>query len=223
MQLVLASASKFKKEILDKVGLKHIQLASNFKEISSHFDDVYQYVQDLALGKADDVCQYVSKGIVLGLDTVVYANHKILEKPKSLEEVRLSIQSCSNNTVSIITGIALINKESGKIITDYAETKVTFRKINEIDIEYYIEHEPDLMYVSGFVIETYLSNYIDQIVGSYYNILGVPVEKIYSYLCDWQIYLKDLIVKDISQIDLEHSFFSLYQQIKFRFYYKKWS
>lgn len=192
MKLILASASKFKKEILDTVGLKHIQLASNFMEISSHFDKVYQYVQDLAWGKANDVCKYISEGIVLGLDTVVYVNHKILEKPKSLEEVRLSIQSCSNNTVSVITGIALINKENGQIITDYAETKVTFREIHEIDIEYYIKHEPNLMHVSGFVIETYLSNYIDRIEGSYYNILGVPVEKIYQYLCDWQIHLKDL-------------------------------
>lgn len=192
MKLILASTSKFKKEILDKVGLKHTQVSSNFLEISNHYDDVYQYVQDLALGKANNVSSKVSKGIILGLDTVVYANHQILEKPKSLDDVRRAIKSCSNNTVSVITGIALINKENESIVVDYAETKIKLREIDEIDIEYYIENESDLMYVSGFVIETYLSNYIDKIEGSYYNILGSPVEVVYKHLNNWQIHLKDL-------------------------------
>ena len=192
MKLILASTSKFKKEILDKVGLKHTQVASNFIEFSDNYDDIYQYVKDLAFGKASNVYNQISEGIVLGLDTVVYANHQILEKPKCLEDVRLSIKSCSNNTVSVITGIALMNKENDNVVVDYAETKIKLRDIDDVDIEYYIENEPDLMYVSGFVIETYLSNFIDKIEGSYYNILGAPVEVIYKYLHNWQIHLKDL-------------------------------
>lgn len=192
MKLILASTSKFKKEILDKVGLKHIQVASNFLEFSDNRDDVYQYVKDLAYGKANSIYNQVSEGIILGLDTVVYANHQILEKPKCLGDVRQAIKSCSNNTVNVITGITLMNKENDCVIIDYAETKIKLRNIDDIDIEYYIENEPDLMYASGFVIETYLSNYIDKIEGSYYNILGVPVEVIYQYLRNWQIHLKDL-------------------------------
>lgn len=192
MKLILASTSKFKKEILNKVGLKHTQVASNFLEFSDNHDDIYQYVKDLAFGKANSISNQISEGIIIGLDTVVYANHQILEKPKCLEDVRLAIKSCSNNTVSVITGIALMNKENDCVVIDYAETKIKLRDIDDIDIEYYIENEPDLMYASGFVIETYLSNYIDKIEGSYYNILGVPVEVIYQYLRNWQIHLKDL-------------------------------
>lgn len=55
-----------------------------------------------------------------------------------------------------------------------------------------MNNEPDVMYASGFIIETIMSNFIDEICGSYYNILGVPVEKIYEYLRSWNIHLKDL-------------------------------
>ena len=99
---------------------------------------------------------------------------------------------CSNNTTSVITGIALINKDTNEVIRDYAITKVTLREMNEQDIKYYIDNEPNMMYVSGFVIETVISNFIDKIDGSYYNILGVPVETIYKHLQNFNIHLSEL-------------------------------
>jgi predicted house-cleaning NTP pyrophosphatase (Maf/HAM1 superfamily) len=55
-----------------------------------------------------------------------------------------------------------------------------------------MENEPDIMYASGFIIETILSNFIEKIDGSYYNILGIPVEKIYKHIKDMGYNLKDL-------------------------------
>ena len=147
---------------------------------------------DLALGKALSIKNKVDSGIILGLDTVVYANNQILEKPKSIDEVKKFLRMCSGNTTSVITGIALINKDTNEVIRDYAITKVTLREMNEQDIKYYIDNEPNMMYVSGFVIETVISNFIDKIDGSYYNILGVPVETIYKHLQNFNIHLSDL-------------------------------
>lgn len=65
-------------------------------------------------------------------------------------------------------------------------------KLNNKDTEYYLNNEPDILYVSGFVIETIISNFIEYINGSYYNILGVPVETIYKYINDWGYNLIDL-------------------------------
>lgn len=192
MKLILASTSKFKNELLDTAGLTHSQIESNFEEFSSHQDNVYQYVKDLSYGKAKSVEDKVDKCIILGIDTIVYANGKILEKPKSIEEARENLVLCSNNTTSVITGIALINKYTNEIIQDYQETKVTLTNISDEDIDYYIKNEPNIMYVSGFVIESFVSNFIKNINGSYYNILGVPVEKIYEHLSNWGIHLKDL-------------------------------
>lgn len=191
MKLVLASTSKIKNEILNKVGMKHSNVKSTFEEVSNNKENVYEYVKELAYGKACNACMD-DKSIILGLDTIVYVNGKILEKPKSIDEAKQNLKICSSNTSYVITGIALINKYNNQIINDYAETKVILNDICDEDIEYYVENEPDVMYASGFVIETIASNFIKKIDGSFYNILGVPVEKIYEYLKDWNIYLKDL-------------------------------
>lgn len=191
MKLVLASTSKFKSEILNKVNLKHLVLENNFDESTLKCDDVYEYVMNLAYGKANSVkCKKDS--IILGLDTVLYVNNKILEKPKDIEEAKDNIRISSNNISKVITGICLINTNTKEIVRDYQETLIELNNISEEDIEFYIKNEKDALYVSGFVIENTLSNFVKKIDGSYYNILGIPVEKIYSYLLKWDIHLCDL-------------------------------
>lgn len=192
MKLILASTSKFKNKILDQVSMHHDNIESDFDETSVKNNNVYKYVQTLSLGKAKSVENKVKEGIILGLDTVVYVDNKIIEKPHSLEEARNNLKLSSGKTSLVITGIALINKYTNEIIQDYQETKITLNEICDEDINYYIENEPSAMYASGFVIESVASNFIKNINGSFYNILGVPVEKIYEYLIKWNIHLKDL-------------------------------
>ena len=192
MKVTLASTSKFKSQLLDNVKFKHYNVECNFEEKSENIDDVYKYVKDLALGKALSVKDTVDRGIILGLDTVVYANGTILEKPKDIDKAREYISMCAGGKTSVITGIALVNKETGSIIQDICETKVVLRGVTSDDIDYYIENEPSALKVSGFVIETVMSNFIEKIDGSYYNILGVPVETIYKHINAWGYTLRDL-------------------------------
>lgn len=192
MKLVLASTSKFKSEILNKVHLKHTCIKNDYNENNIIKQNVYDYVKKLSYGKAKNVENKIKDSIILGLDTVVYVDNKILEKPKSIEEAKNNIKISINKRTKVITGITLINQINGEIVNDYQETFITLRNIDDIDIEYYIKNEPDIMYASGFIIETIMSNFIENINGSYYNILGIPVEKIYNYLLNWNIHLKDL-------------------------------
>lgn len=76
----------------------------------------------------------------------------------------------------------MIDIYNNKEYTDYQETKVRFHDISDEDVQYYIDNEPDVMYASGFIIETIASCFIEKIDGSFYNILGVPAEKIYEIL-----------------------------------------
>lgn len=192
MKLILASTSKFKSDILNKVCMNHKTMSSNFDENSITEDDVYEYVKKLSLGKAKSIENKVDNCIILGMDTVVYSNGKILEKPKTIDEAKNNLKEASNNTNLVITGITLINTITNEIITDYQETKVMLNNISSDDIDYYIENEPNVMHASGYIIETVVSNFIKKIDGSFYNILGIPVEKIYEYLLKWNIHLKDL-------------------------------
>ncbi len=192
MKVTLASTSKFKNSLLDIVKFNHYHIDCEFEEKSENRDNVYKYVKDLALGKALSVKNSVDRGVILGIDTVVWASGNILEKPKNVEEARKYIAMCAGNKTSVITGIALVDKNTGNIIQDTCETKITLRKMNSADIDYYIENEPAALRVSGFVIETVMSNFIEKIEGSYYNILGVPVETIYKHIQEMGYSLKDL-------------------------------
>ena len=192
MKLILASTSKYKSNVLNQSGLKHFVVESDFDEDSVEKNDVYDYVKKLSYGKALSVVDKVKEGIIIGMDTIVYVDGKILEKPEDLSEARGYIEMCSDNTASVITGLTLINKETNEIINTYCESKATLRKIDDEDIDYYIENEPNILYSSGFIIETIMSNFIDKIEGSFYNILGIPVETIYKYVYDMGYKLKDL-------------------------------
>lgn len=190
MKLILASTSNFKSNVLKQACIKHTKKESNYIETKKNNEDVYEYVKRLSLEKAYSVD--VNDCIILGLDTVVSVGNKILEKPKSINEAKDNLRLCSNNTFKVITGIALINKINNEIINDYQETVITLNKIDECDIDYYIDNDPNVLYASGFTIETVVSNFINKIEGSFYNILGIPVEKIYEYLLKQNIHLKDL-------------------------------
>jgi len=192
MKVVLATTSKFKNQIMDTVGIRHSMIESDFDEDLVNEKDVYEYVKKLALGKASSVKDKVNNSIIIGLDTINYVDGIIQEKPKDLTDARKNIEMCKNNTTKVITGICIINQNTNDVISTYAETKVTLRDIDDIDIDYYMENEPDIMYASGFILETILSNFIDKIEGSFYNILGVPVEVIYKYINDMGYNLKDL-------------------------------
>lgn len=190
MKITLASTSKFKNQILDTVKIKHDQVSPNCEE-QSNYKDPYDYVKDIAKQKLDSVSNY-NTDILISLDTIVLIDNKIVEKPKSIEEAKNNLRNSSNNTSKVITGIAMLNKITNEVIVDYQETLVTFNEIDEEDIEFYIQNEPDAMYASGFIVETICSNFINKIEGSYYNILGVPVEKIYQILRIWGIKLKNI-------------------------------
>ncbi len=190
MKITLASTSKFKNNILNTVGIHHDSVSPTTEETSTK-KDPYEYVKELSLNKAQSIINH-NTDIIIGLDTIVLINNKIVEKPSNIEEAKDNLRNSSNNTCKVITGLTIINKQNKEIVTDYQETLVTFSTIEEQDIEYYINNEPDAMYASGFIIETICSNFIDSINGSYYNILGVPVEKIYKILNSWNIYLKDI-------------------------------
>lgn len=181
MKLYLASTSSWKSKMLDTVHLFHESLSSEHDEISNN-PNPYEYVQEIALSKVLNVKNKVNSGIIIGLDTINYFDGKIIEKPKNIEEAKENVLKCSNNFTTVITGVALLNVETNEVITDYSETKISFNEITEEDAKYYIDNELASLRVSGFVIETIMSNFIKKIDGSYYNILGIPVETIYKHI-----------------------------------------
>lgn len=190
MEIVLASTSKFKSDILSRCHIKHKCMSIDYEE-NSNESNYIEYVKELALGKAECLRKEVN-GIIIGIDNVVVVDDVIIEKPKSIEEAKSNLVKSSNNVSKVVSGLAIIDTINNKVINTYQETLVYLNEISDEDIEYYINNEDGIMYAAGFIIENIASNFINKIEGSYYNILGVPVEKIYEILKDMGYSLKDI-------------------------------
>lgn len=190
MEVVLASTSKFKSDILSRCHIKHKCMGIDYEE-NSNESNYIEYVKELALGKAECLRNEVN-GIIIGIDNVVVVDDVIIEKPKSIEEAKSNLVKSSNNVSKVVSGLAVIDTINNKVINTYQETLVYLNEISDEDIEYYINNEDGIMYAAGFIIENIASNFINKIEGSYYNILGVPVEKIYEILKDMGYSLKDI-------------------------------
>lgn len=188
MKLYLATTSKFKSELLNQACIKHELIGTDVDEVSDS-DNVYDYVMDLSYLKASSVDV---KGIVVGLDTVVMCNDKIMEKPKDIDEVRSNLKELSNNVNHVITGICIIDTINNKVLKTYDETKVFIRELTDRDIDFYLENEKYAMSSSGYVIENVMSSFVSKIEGTYTNILGLPTNKIVESLKTLGITIQEL-------------------------------
>ncbi len=188
MDIILATTSKIKSKLLSNAGIGHLTIGTNVLE-QSDSKDVYEYVKDISYLKASAIKE---EGIIIGIDTIVYCNNKIYEKPKNLIEVKNNMEELNGSINSVITGITIIDKYKNKVLKTFDETKVYIRKMIKEDIDFYMASEPDVLYASGYIIENTLSCFVDKIEGSYYNILGMPVNKIVEELYKLGYTIKDI-------------------------------
>ena len=188
MEVILATTSTFKSDLLKGGHIFHKCLKSNFEEIDGD-GDVYEIVKQNALGKAKSVSSALNSGFVIGVDTVVCFEGEILTKPESLEEAKEVLKMLSGKVNYVITGISLIDVYNKKEFSAYEETKVYFKDIPEEAIDYYIANEKWILDSSGYIIENILSSFVEKIEGNYNNILGMPISTIYNLLssCGYKI------------------------------------
>jgi septum formation protein len=136
MEIVLASTSKFKSEILSRCHIKHKCMSINYEE-NSNKSNYKEYVMELALGKAECLRNLVN-GIIIGIDNVVVMDGKIIEKPRSLEEARCNLINSSNNLSNVICGLAIIDTINHRMVNTYVETLVYFNNIDDEDMLVYL-------------------------------------------------------------------------------------
>ncbi|MEK6264852.1 MAG: Maf-like protein [Clostridium sp.] len=184
MNIILASASERRAELLTKI-------TSNFKIKTSEFEEsdipfsgsCGDYVMALARGKAMDITSSVKKpAAIIGCDTVVYFNGKVLGKPKDSAEAFQMLSDLSGNTHEVYTGIAVINTETQEISTEYVCTEVKFSKLSEEEINNYIETGESFDKAGAYGIQGAASLFVEHVKGCYYNVVGLPVNKLYFML-----------------------------------------
>lgn len=181
-KFILASSSPRRAEILTKEKVEfEIKIPHNYKE-QNIFSDPVSHVLELSKRKAQSVADEVMDGIILGADTIVVLDGEILGKPKDKDEALFFLKKLSGRLHQVYTGVTLINKFTGEMISDYDLTEVKFNQLNEEKILNYIATGEPMDKAGAYGIQGMGSFLVDHIEGSLNNVIGLPTEKLREML-----------------------------------------
>ena len=182
MNIILASASPRRKEILENTNIKFDIISSSIEELVLDGESPCQMVMRLAFEKGIDIASKHKSDLVISADTIVVLDDNVLGKPKDEEEARQMISNLSGRTHQVITGISLINLENNKKIIDYVVSNVKFKKLSKDDINDYIKTKESLDKAGAYGIQGYGAILVEEIQGDYFNIVGLPISKLSDLL-----------------------------------------
>ncbi|MBF0479630.1 MAG: septum formation protein Maf [Candidatus Omnitrophica bacterium] len=189
-KIILASGSAQRKKLLDLLDVKFTVIKSDAEELTEIKTTCAALVKHNALIKARDVASRVKKGVVIGADTVVYLGGKILIlKPKSLQEAKKNLKLLFRRPQWVLTGVAVIDVESGKEIVSYEKTRVFMEPLTDAEIDRYYQKMSPLDKAGGFDIEGRGSAFIHRIEGCYTNVIGLPMAKLFEMLKEVGVFL----------------------------------
>ena len=183
MNLILASKSPRRKEILENLGVEFDIITCETDE-STNETVGRKYVEEIAFRKGDAVHKLLEKEgkfdenkIILSCDTVVVsANGEIMGKPKNRADAKRMILAFSGKPHFVISGIALITKD--KTVVTSESTTVFFDAVDEDDVEKYLDSDEAYDKAGAYAIQGYASLWINGIEGDYFNVVGLPVKKL---------------------------------------------
>lgn len=185
-KIILASGSPRRKELLLQIGIVPEIIVSHVEEkITS--DVPAEVVMSLAEQKAVDVAKEMpEETVILGSDTVVAADGKILGKPKSHEEAYEMIRRLAGRSHQVYTGVCLVKKgpegEADTVVSFYDETDVNVSPMTEKEIREYADSEEPMDKAGSYAVQGFFARYIDGLKGSYANVMGLPVHLVYQEL-----------------------------------------
>lgn len=182
MDIILASASPRRKEILGNTNLKFEVIKSDIDEVILPEESPYQVVMRLAYEKSIDIASYNRNKLIIGADTIVCLDNMILGKPKNELDAIDMIKKLSGRTHQVITGISLINLDANKKIIDYVVSNVKFKNLSHEDVMDYIQTNESLDKAGAYGIQGYGALLVEEIQGDYFNIVGLPISKLSDLL-----------------------------------------
>lgn len=178
INIILASASKRRSAILSSCGIKHRVVPSGAKEDIRISKLPHRVAMLNARMKAEKALRGFKSGYIIGADTVVLLGNKIIGKPRNAQHAKKMLKEMSGKTISVWTGLCVINANTKKIISGYEKSKVRVKQIKETDIPRYFKLLGPYDKAGGFSIEGVGSFIFDDIKGSYFNVLGLPIAKL---------------------------------------------
>ena len=174
--LILASASPRRTEILQQMGVRHLVKPTNIDETPKPNEPAVDYVQRMALEKAQNIIAQSSASIpVLGADTCVVCDAQIFGKPQDKQQALDMLLALSGRTHQVYTAVAVGNAEDCAVLV--STTEVLFRKLSVQECISYWETSEPKDKAGSYAIQGYGAVFIESINGSYSGVVGLPIEQ----------------------------------------------
>ncbi|KXK02180.1 MAG: maf protein [Acidobacteria bacterium OLB17] len=179
-RITLASGSPRRVEILESVGWPFERQAADIDECEVAGEAPEDYVVRLAREKALVVAEMRLGEVVLGADTTVVVDGRILGKPTGLDDAKRMLRELSGRSHFVLTGIAVA--ADGRVETALERTRVDFREMNEDEIEFLAEKGDPLDKAGAYAVQAQAALFISGIDGDYWNVVGLPIGLVYRLI-----------------------------------------
>ena len=187
-QLILASASPRRSDILKQLGLQFIDLASEIDE--NQVDQSLTptaMAMNLAFNKAREVAKLFGEGLIIGADTIVVIEGVVLGKPTSPEAAMAMLSRLNGKEHSVFTGLALLEVPTGRQAISFVETKVQFRSLKTLELARYVATGEPFDKAGAYGIQGKGAILVEKINGCYFNVVGLPVAKLITMLSEFGV------------------------------------
>lgn len=178
-ELILASASPRRRELLTIAGFRFEVRSRPVEERRATGESPEDYVRRLALEKAQAAWDGRDE-VVLGADTTVVLGDRVLEKPADAEDARAMLRLLSGREHVVITGICL--RHAGGAVIDAESTRVHFVELSAREIDDYVASGEPMDKAGAYAIQGLASKFVDRIEGCYFNVMGLPLALVYRRL-----------------------------------------
>jgi septum formation protein len=173
--LILASRSPRRREILKMVGLEFNVSPSNYKETFDDQKSPVELARYHAFMKSKKVAQNFDNSWILGADTIVVLDNEILEKPEDQEDACNMLNKLSGRTHKVITGFTIMNSSNGEQLSSATSTEVTFNELSPEMINYYLDNYNYRDKAGSYAIQDFSAVFVKKINGCFYNVVGFPI------------------------------------------------
>ena len=175
-QLVLASTSPFRKQLLEKLHVPFISDKPNVDETALAGETATELVERLAIAKAQALAPIYSNSLLIGSDQVCVNNGDILGKPGNFDNAFAQLKAASGKKITFYTGLALVNSQTGHIQSLVEPFTVSFRKLTDDMIANYLNKEQPFNCAGSFKSEGYGIALFDRLEGKDPNsLIGLPL------------------------------------------------
>jgi len=182
-KIILCSNSPRRRELLSGLGLNfEVRVIDNIDESYNNNNRCEEIAEEISLKKADTYIKTIGNNeLIITADTIVYNNGDVLGKPHTREEAIDMLSAISGKTHKVVTGVCIASKNKKKIFS--VSTNVKFSSLEKEEILFYIDNYTPYDKAGAYGIQEWIGYIgVEGIEGSYFNVMGLPIQRLYSEL-----------------------------------------